>query len=125
MFDSCSRIKKERKVTKKMKSKIIQYFKAEINTIVFNDEMNYNTTEYILGKIEEKFGEVYTDKFISELSYAIERVSNKTEDFSYSELEWDMIRAIDDAEKFETIHFYDPYIPSELNEDLAAGKFTK
>lgn len=108
-----------------MKSKIIQYFKAEINTIVFNDEMNYNTTEYILGKIEEKFGEVYTDKFISELSYAIERVSNKTEDFSYSELEWDMIRAIDDAEKFETIHFYDPYIPSELNEDLAAGKFTK
>ena len=108
-----------------MKSKILQESRAEINTIVFNDEMNYNTTEYILGKIEEKFGEVYTDEFIAELSYAIERVSNKTEDFSYSELEWDMIRAIDDAEKFETIYFYDPYIPSELNENLAAGKYTK
>ena len=35
-----------------MKSKILQEFRAEINTIVFNDEMNYNTTEYILGKIE-------------------------------------------------------------------------
>lgn len=108
-----------------MKSKILQEFRAEINTIMFNDEMNYNTTEYILGKIEEKFGEIYTDEFIAELSYAIERVSIKSEDFAYSELEWDIIRAIDDAEKFKTIYFYDPYIPSELKENLAAGKYTK
>lgn len=108
-----------------MKSEIIQYFKAKINTVEFDDEMNYHSTEYILGKIEEKFGEVYTDEFIAELSYAIERVSNKTDHFAYSELEWDMTRAIDDAEKFETIYFYDPYIPKDLNERLAAGEFTK
>lgn len=108
-----------------MKSEIIQYFKAKINTVEFDDEMNYNSTGYILSKIEEKFGEVYTDEFISELSYAIERVSIKSEDFAYSELEWDMVRAINNAEKFETIYFYDPYIPKDLNERLATGEFTK
>lgn len=70
-----------------MKSEILQNFKAVINTIVFTDEMNYTSTEYILDKIEEKFGEIYTDKFIEELSYAIERVSVKCDDFAYSELE--------------------------------------
>ena len=108
-----------------MKSEIIQYFKAKINTVEFNDEMNYHSTEYILSKIEEKFGEVYTDEFISELSYAIERVSIKSEDFAYSELERDLVSDIYAAEKFETIYFYDPYIPQDLNERLAAGEFTK
>ena len=87
--------------------------------------MNNCSTEYILNKIEKKFGEVYTDEFISELSYAIERVSIKCDDFAYSELEWDIINAIDDAEKFEEIIFNYPYIPKDLNERLIAGEFTK
>lgn len=108
-----------------MKSEILQNFKGIINTVIFDDEMNYRSTEYILNKIEKNFGEIYTDEFISELSYAIERVSVKCDDFAYSELEWDMVNAIDDAEKFEEIVFNHPYIPRDLTEDLAAGKFTK
>lgn len=108
-----------------MKLEIIQYFKAEINTIEFNDEMNYYTTGYILYNIEEKFGEIYTDEFIAELSYAIERVSLKCDEFSYTELENALVNAIDLAVKFEDIYFDYYYIPKDLNERLAAGEFTK
>lgn len=108
-----------------MKSEILQNFKAVINTIVFTDEMNYTSTEYILDKIEEKFGEIYTDEFIEELSYAIERVSVKCDDFAYSELEWELVKSIDKADTFEEINFSYPYIPSDLNERIAAGEFTK
>ena len=108
-----------------MKSEIIQYFKAKINTIEFNDEMNYYTTGYILYNIEEKFGEIYTDEFIAELSYAIERVSLKCDEFSYTKLENALVNAIELADKFEDIYFDYYYIPGDLNERLAAGEFTK
>ena len=108
-----------------MKSEILQNFKAVINTIIFTDEMNYTSTEYILDKIEEKFGEIYTDEFISELSYAIERVSIKSEDFALSELERVLVKSIEDAEKFEDIEFEYPFIPSNLTKYLAVGRFTK
>ena len=87
--------------------------------------MVYCSTNHILRVIEEKFGEIYTDAFISELSYAIERVSIKCEDFAFSNLENSLTDNIETAEKFEDIKFEYPYIPSDLNERLAAGEFTK
>lgn len=108
-----------------MKSEILQRFQGRINTIMFDDEMNYNTTGYILDNIEEKFGEIYTDEFIAELSYAIERVSLKCDDFAYNDLENSLTDAIELADKFEDIYFDYYYIPKDLNERLAAGEFTK
>lgn len=126
MASSAISIIKYRKDTKKiMKSEILQNFKAVINTIIFTDEMNYTSTEYVLNKIEEKFGEIYTDEFISELSYAIERISIKCENFAFSDLENSLTNNIETAEKFEDIKFEYPYIPSDLNERIAAGEFTK
>lgn len=108
-----------------MKSEILQRFQGRINTIMFDDEMNYNSTGYILDNIEEKFGEIYTDEFIAELSYAIERVSIKCDDFALSDLENSLVNAIEDAEKFEDIKFEYPFIPSNLTKYLAVGRFTK
>lgn len=108
-----------------MKSEILQRFQGRINTIMFDDEMNYNSTGYILDNIEEKFGEIYTDEFIAELSYAIERVSLKCDDFTLSDLENSLTNAIELADKFEDIYFDYYYIPKDLNERLAAGEFTK
>lgn len=108
-----------------MKSEILQPFKGRINTVIIDTEMVYWSTYYILDKIEEKFGEIYTDEFISELSYAIERVSIKSEDFTLSELERVLAKAIEDAEKFEDIEFEYPFIPSNLTKYLAVGRFTK
>ena len=108
-----------------MESYILQKFIGTINTIVINNEMVYSSTNYVLGKIEEKFGKIYTDKFISELSWAIERVSIKCENFAFSDLENSLENAIELADKFEDIYFNYYYIPSDLNERLAASEFTK
>lgn len=108
-----------------MESEILQPFKGRINTVIIDTEAVYCSTNYILNTIENKFGEIYTDKFISELSYAIERISIKCEDFAFSNLENSLTDNIETAEKFEDIKFEYPYIPSDLNERLAAGEFTK
>ena len=103
-----------------MQSEILQPFKGRINTVIIDTEAVYCSTNYILNTIENKFGEIYTDKFISELSYAI-----KCEDFAFSNLENSLTDNIETAEKFEDIKFEYPYIPSDLNKRLAAGEFTK
>ena len=108
-----------------MQSKILQEFRAEINTIAFNNEMTYRTTKDILEKIEEKFGEIYTDEFILELTYAVEEIPIKSDRISYSELEWDIINSIEEANKFEDILFEYFFSLADLNERLAAGEFTK
>lgn len=108
-----------------MQSEILQPFKGKINTIIIDTEAVYCSTNYILHKIENKFGEIYTDKFISELSWAIERVSIKCEDFAFSDLENSLKNAIELADKFEDIYFDYYHIPSDLNERIAAGEFTK
>lgn len=108
-----------------MKSETLQRFQGRINTITFDDEMNYNSTGCILHYIEKKFGEIYTDEFIAKLSYAIKRVSIKCEDFTLSDLENSLLNAIELADKFEDIYFDYYHIPKDLNERLAAGEFTK
>ena len=59
-----------------MKSEILQRFQGRINTIMFDDEMNYYTTGYILNNIEDlensltnaieladKFEDIYFDYY--------------------------------------------------------------
>lgn len=108
-----------------MESEILQPFKGRINTVIIDTDPVYWSTSYILDQIEEKFGEIYTDEFISALSWAIERVSIKCEDFAFSDLENSLENAIELADKFEDIYFDYYYIPSDLNERIAAGEFTK
>ena len=43
----------------------------------------------------------------------------------FSDLENSLTNNIETAEKFEDIKFEYPYIPSDLNERLAASEFTK
>lgn len=108
-----------------MQSKILQEFRSEINGILFNDEMTYITTKDILDKIKEKFGEIYTDEFITELTYAIEEIPIKSDRISYSELEWDIINSIEEANEFEDIHFEYFFPLADLNDRISASKFTK
>lgn len=108
-----------------MQSKILQEFRAEINTIIFDDKMTYRTIKDILEKIEEKFGEIYTNEFILELSYAIEEIPINSDQISYSELEWDIINSIEEADEFEDIRFEYFFPLADLNDRISAGKFTK
>ena len=88
-----------------MKARIIQEFKGKINEIEFDDKNIYSSVEFILGSIEDKFGEIYNDKFIIDLKETIERVYLKYDEFSFEVLENDFSSCIEEADKFEDIEF--------------------
>ncbi len=50
-----------------MKIEIISDFIGRINNIVIKDKRIFYSVEYILSKIENKFGECYNKKFIEDL----------------------------------------------------------
>ena len=107
-----------------MKSQILTKFEAEINSVKFNDEKIYHSTEYILETIEDEFGEVYNDILIEDIKYVIDRYINKMDYSSYAELENLMTAYIEDAKTFEQIVFTEPYI-QYLNDGLSTGLYTK
>lgn len=109
-----------------MENKIIQEFQGEINGVVFDDRNIYYASEFILEKIEEKFGEVYNKDFVNDLKNTIERMENKYEEFSYSVLENDFYEAIKEAKSFNKIEF--SYYGSDwkidyLNENIKNNKY--
>ena len=107
-----------------MESQVIQNFKASINSVEFNDYQLYMTTEYILYQINDKFGEVYTDEFIKDLAFVIERYFFKVDDLIVSELERNMSDDIEDAETFQDIEFTDYYI-NHINDRIKDGSYLK
>lgn len=107
-----------------MESQVIQKFKARINSIEFDDYQLYTTTEFILEKINENFGEIYTDEFIKDLAYVIQRYFVKIDDLIISELEWNMSKDIENVEKFTDIQFSDYYI-NHINDQIKDGSYLK
>ena len=107
-----------------MESQVIQKFKARINSIEFNDYQLYTTTEFILEKINEAFGEIYTDEFIKDLAYVIQRYFVKIDDLIISELEWNMYKDIEKTENFKDLEFKDYYI-NEINDQIKDGSYLK
>ena len=121
-----------------MKTKVIQQFTAIIvlekkhdkgnsyYTIEFYDKELFNSTEYILQKIEEKFGEVYNAEFVKDLKQAIETYTVKQEDFCAAYMERELVNAIEKSESFENIQF-DEYVLSifsyYLNEKIKDGSY--
>ena len=107
-----------------MESQVIQKFKARINSIEFDDRQLYMTTEYILEEINEQFGEIYTDEFIQDLAAVIERYFFKVDGLTISDLEWNMVNDIKNAENFKEIEFTDYYI-NEINNRIKDGSYLK
>ena len=107
-----------------MESKILQKFKARINSIEFDDYQLYATTEYILEEINEQLGEIYTDEFIQDLAAVIERYFFKVDNLIVSELEWNMSNDIENAENFKDLEFKDYYI-NEINDSIKNGSYLK
>jgi len=107
-----------------MESQVIQKFKAKINSVEFDENQIYRTTEFILEEINEKFGEIYTDEFIKDLASVIERYFFKVDNLSVSELEWNMSNDIERAETFKDIKFKDYYI-NHINDNIKDGSYLK
>ncbi|WP_415669479.1 hypothetical protein, partial [Streptobacillus felis] len=103
-------------------------FEAEINGVKFNDEELYNSVEFILEQIEDKFGEVYNNDFVAALESTINNMYLKYENFSYGELENEFYYCISEAKEFNNLEF--KYYGSDwkietLNEGIKFGDYNK
>ncbi len=107
-----------------MKSEVLQSFKARINSVEFDDYQLYMTTDRILEEIDDKFGTIYTDEFIKDLADVIQLYFFKVDKFIISELEWNMLNDIEDAETFQNIQFSDYYV-NHINEQIKDGSYLK
>ena len=121
-----------------MESKIIQNFECIINLVKntdkgayqylvrFDDKGVFYSTNYVLEKIEEKFGEIYNIEFVEDLKQAIETYTVKQEDFCAAYMERELVNVIEEAESFEDIQFneFALYIFSYyLNEKIKDGSY--
>lgn len=109
-----------------MECNIIQEFKGEIGGVEFDDKNIYYTSQFILEKIEDKFGEVYNREFIKDLRDTIETMEYKYDEFSFAILEDDFYEAVKEAKSFNEIKF--SYYGSDwkidsLNENIKNNKY--
>lgn len=107
-----------------MESQILQKFKARINSVEFDDYQLYATTEYVLEQINNKFGEIYIDEFIHDLADVISIYFFKIDNLIVSELEWNMVNDIENAETFKDIEFTDYYI-NHINDRIKNSSYLK
>ncbi|WYW07960.1 hypothetical protein LDJ91_08280 [Fusobacterium nucleatum] len=109
-----------------MECNIIQEFKGEIGGVEFDDKNIYYASQFILEKIEDKFGEVYNKSFIEDLRDTIETMEYKYDEFSFAILEDDFYEAVKEAKSFNEIKFL--YYGSDwkidsLNENIKNNKY--
>ena len=109
-----------------MECNIIQEFKGEIGGVEFDDKHIYYASQFILEKIENKFGEVYNREFIKDLRDTIETMEYKYDEFSFAILEDDFYKAVKEAKSFNEIEF--SYYGSDwkidnLNENIKNNKY--
>lgn len=109
-----------------MECNIIQEFKGEIEGVEFDDKNIYYASQFILEKIENKFGEVYNREFIEDLRDTIETMEYKYDEFSFAILEDDFYEAVKEAKSFNEIKF--SYYGSDwkidsLNENIKNNKY--
>lgn len=109
-----------------MDIKMISKFKGTINDVEFNNENTFYSVEFLLHKIEDKYGTCYNDKFIEDLRDTIDVMNYKYEEFSYSELEREFYEDIENSSKFNEIAF--SYYGSdwkieELNKSIAENEY--
>lgn len=121
-----------------MEAKTIQNFKGIISLVKntdkgayqylvgFDDKGVFYSTEYILEKIENKFGEIYNIEFVKDLKAAIETYTVKQEDFCAAYMERELVNAIEEAESFEDIQFDEcdlSIFSYYLNEKIKDGSY--
>lgn len=113
-----------------MEAKILHKFSGEINGVEFDDKDIYCSSKFILEKVEEKFGECYSNEFVKEFRDTVNNIYLKYNEFKFSfeYLEKYFVNSIEKAEKFSDIKFqyeWGDYQIESLNKKIAEDAFTK
>ena len=111
-----------------MNGKVESKFKGYINTIEFHNQKVFSLVIFILVKIENKFGEVYTDEFIDDLQKEfniLENILSNDPLFNTIAIFNEIASNINNASQFEKVHLtacpYFEYIENRLRK----GHYTK
>ena len=84
--------------------------------------------KYILEKVEEKFGECYSDEFVKELRDTMKNMYIMQDEFSFTYVEEDFVYSVERAKKFGDIEFLyrgEDWLIESLNGKIAEGAFEK
>lgn len=110
----------------KMKSKVIQEFKAEINGIKFNSQDLYWEIDYIIGEIENALDIELPTEFIKDFTNAYTRLYDSVDSEYLYDFKSEMISSWDiDIEDIKELRFningfcYDTDLFDAMNEKIA------
>lgn len=108
-----------------------KYIKTKQQKFEYNLHNSYFVTHFILSDIEEKFGKIYNNNFVIDLTLAVSRyIFYNTATSSINELEKELCQEIKNAESFETIPFTPfksttPYFKGRLEDKEYTKKLKK
>lgn len=110
----------------KMKSKVIQEFKAEINGIEFTNQDLYWEVDYIIGEIENTLDIELPTEFIKDFTNAYTKLYNSVDTEYLYDFKSEMISSWDmDIEDIKELRFningfcYDTDLFDAMNEKIA------
>lgn len=106
-----------------MEAKIIQGFKDMLNNVLIENEKIFYCIEYILSKIEDKFGECFNKKFVEDLKLTLDYLYYKNEYFSFEEFEREIDFDVDSFKRLVFRYNYETYGFESLNEGIFNGKY--
>ena len=111
-----------------MQTNIESKFKGYINSIEFDKQKVFETLTYILIKIENKFGEIYTNKFIEALRNEFDILNNimSYEDiYNINIILNEISTNINNATKFEELKLTKSPFFKYIEDNLSEGYYTK
>ena len=105
-----------------MEAKIIQEFKGMINNVSIKNEKLFYCIEYILSRIENKFGECFNKKFVEDLVNQIDYLYLKLDDFEFSKFEIEINLKVKKFNEIKFSYYGDEFYGiEEFNNNISKG----
>lgn len=111
-----------------MQTNIESKFKGYINSIEFDKQQIFKTLTFILIKIENKFGEIYTDEFIEDLRNELnilEEIMSYEDIYNINIILNEISLNINNATKFEELKLTKSPFFKYIEDNLSEGYYTK
>lgn len=103
-------------------------FKGSINTIEFNNQQVFNILTYLLIKIENKFGEIYTDEFIKDLRNEfniLKNIMSSEHDYDINYIFSEIVSNINYATEFDRLELSSCPFFTYIEDGISEGYYTK
>ena len=111
-----------------METKIESKFKGYINIIEFDKQYTFEILLYILIKIKNKFGEVYTDEFIQDLRNEfniLQNIMSNEDIYNINDILFEITSNISSADEFEQLQLTSSPFFEYIEDGISEGYYTK